>query len=207
MKSKLTALYLVLAFSFTPLTSFAQDSSLAVFIRNHGDFEVLYSRAQSTAIGALAGGFIGAAIEEGVRNSSDSDKETLILEHLSNSNCSDKLLENLINKLNTNEQTTIFVERSEIRDFPNVLTLDIKKCGFKVVNTTTSQVASFAELEAKLKIAGEELKDFGEGYYMTSRNHYYWDELMSNPEIIEEEFVIVLQRIGNRVANKYLYRK
>ena len=70
-----------------------------LYIEDEGKFEVLHSRAKSTATGAVLFGLIGAGIEESSRSGKDKEKEEAILVHIPDDACHNTLVDGMTERL------------------------------------------------------------------------------------------------------------
>lgn len=219
--------------ALTPLALASPDKkTLALVIASEGEFEVLFHRAQSTVTGAAIGGLIGAAIEEGVRNSQDSDKKSQLLPHISDASCINHfrsaLLEKLANKkIDVDEfpSSTIKakdkddglesdpignIESNNYDSFnlevnQQLLSINITNCGFKLVDLTSEKVAAFIDFKSSLTNKAD--SENKENNLFLGKKSYTFETLVQANSNAEEELTSVLKKAGRRVANKIIYGK
>lgn len=194
---------LVLLYSFPALSDAPQ--SIAIVFEDEGKVDVLYHRAMSTSTGAVIGGLIGAAVEEGVRDGKDDKKLALILPHLRDPVCTKQFLLALTEKLEAGGYQPMYSEDSQ--SSPLILQIDIDSCGFKMVNTSTQKVSAFISFEAKLMSVKKREPELEEKFYLNSKEHYQFEELVATSEKIQPEFDLALEKAGRRLANKIIYRR
>ena len=189
-------------------TGQADDKSLALLIKDNSKFEVLLHRAKSTATGAVLGGLIGAGIEDGVRSNHDNEKKSLLLNRMDEPSCSEELISTLIKKL---EKKEFQIEKIKLlKDAKKskktfILELDIKNCGFKLVNSTNiDRLAAFVEFKSKFYLAGEKKPKSQSNLFLGKRS-YTFNELLDTNTNLSDEMSGVLKKSGKRLASKIIY--
>lgn len=171
-------------------------------------FDVLHSRAMSTATGAALFGLIGAGIEEGSRKSSDENLEAELEPHLTDLDCRTAFVGGLVSRLEEKGFETVVAESGTRRRdaYDYVIRIKLRNCGFKMTNTQNREMAAFYYAQYGIEKGDEKASKLGD-LLMTGRTLGSWTEMMSDTERCESEFVKVRQKAGRRIANKLIYRK
>ncbi|WP_027329954.1 hypothetical protein [Marinimicrobium agarilyticum] len=196
---------LFLAALLFPPAAFSDDVKPPVFIdvKDKGKFDLLFDRAKSTATGAAVGGLIGAGVEAAVRSGNDEEKLEQLRPFLSVETCETELLSAFEEKLSGRGYTV----ENEAPSKSNALTveLEIKECGFKVVNSQTLAMAAFINFETRSDdTALLSLND--ETFHFYGKERYQFAELVDMEGDINSAHKKVFQKAGVRLANKIIYR-
>lgn len=193
----------ILASLIVALPSFA-TGVVELRVKKEAKFDVVYDRADSSSTGAVIGGLIGAAIEEGVRGSKDTEKKNLLLGSLDDSTCTARIVNALEATLLKSEYALI--RESSGTDSTLRLELSVRNCGFKMVNTITGEASAYVKMTAELFVPGVK-KPRKQEVYVTGKNQYLFESLVSEKDSINEEFSYVLSKAGKKLANKIIYRR
>ena len=200
---KISDLFIIAVLSVFPFSK-TLSNSISVVVKDPGEFEILYSRANSTATGAVLGGFIGAAVESGVRSGQDQDREALILPHLQDSSCSSQVLNGLTKALSRkNIEASVIEEVSDSSQIGKTLTLELSGCGFKLTDSTMMLVSAYIEVDAVLKDGSSEVLD--EKILIQGREQFTFHSLSENPDALNKQLDKVRTKAGKRIANKIIY--
>ena len=118
---------------------------MLVVIEGDGKFEVLHSRAKSTATGAVFLGLTGYGIEESGRVGEDNKREEQVLAFLPDDDCSSSFETALLTRLEEKDYsaTVVASEKDASGSFDRTIRLKIRACGFKLSNSTSGEVTAF----------------------------------------------------------------
>lgn len=202
-----------LAASLLLLTGLAQpdDSGTGKHVQLHiespGKFEVLHSRAESTSTGAVLFGIIGAGIEESSRTSKDEKREDAILVHIPDDACHNHLVEEFTARLDAKGITTEVIEEKPGKTAGDayVIRLKIDACGFRMVDTTSEEMAAYVVAQYRIYKPQEKITGKLEELTMIGRDHRVWEAFLADYDAAVAEFRAVKRKAGARLANKVIY--
>lgn len=192
--------------------SVAQDAprKIAIQIEGKAEFDVIYRRALSNATGAVLGGLIGAGIQAGIESSEDAEKRDVIYPHVTQQAWRDFFIQTMTDSLAEKGLETVWIDAGTE---PKPGTADMymvlypAKFGFRIVDTTSLMMASFAEFDAAYStkpISGRN-KPVKEPFYITDKSQVSYDQLISDPAGISPRIESVLKMAARRLTNKVVY--
>jgi len=172
-----------------------------------GKFEVLHSRAKSTATGAALFGLIGAGIEEGNRAGKDKKREEEIIPLLEDTTCSPVLINAMAERL-SEKGFKLHAPDAGIQavgEIQNILHLKIVACGFKMVDSGTEDMAAFVAAKYYVIEPKQKKPKKMSPLLIFGKTRSIWEAILSNPESANAEFAAVKVKAGRRLANKIIY--
>ena len=191
----------------------ADEASTGKHVRLHiedpGKFEVLHSRAESTSTGAVLFGIIGAGIEESSRASKDEVREDAILVHIPDDACHNHLVEEFTARLDAKGITTEVINEKPGKTAGDayVIRLKIDACGFRMVDTTSEEMAAYVVAQYRIYKPQEKITGKLEELTMIGRDHRVWEAFLADYDAAVAEFRAVKRKAGTRLANKVIYLK
>lgn len=180
-----------------------------VFIEDPGTFEVLYSRAESSATGAVFFGLIGYGVEESARNSNDLKREEHVLQFIDSSDCDAVTVEALKARLGE-KGFEVEVRHEKAGDAlagAYAIRLDVAACGFKMIDTTRDETSAFFAAEYEVLRPGQKRSKKEDELIVTGGEQVPWGRFESDGELARSEFEAVRVKAGRRLANKLIYMK
>lgn len=195
--------YTILALLFSTTAIAQENKEIKILVSNTGMFDIIFHRAKSTATGAILFGVIGATVQEGHLKSKDTKMKKQVLETLSDSSCSKNFINKLIEKLGKNSFNAYLADNKKDKSKELFLNIKIKKCGFKMVNSTTNYIAAFIDFNVFL--LEDKKRVFEKKFAIKSKHQYSFADLISDKQRIDDEMTSVLNRAGTRLANKIIY--
>ena len=188
----------------------ADDKNISFSVPETDRFEVFFHRVQTDATSAIFFGLLGAAVDEGVQSNKDAEKKLELLAGRDEPSCADQFIQSFTDKLSAKDYS---IDVSRVSDATQNHTkkglwLNIKNvvCGFKVVNTQTSDVLAFMSFQSYLMKDNKKLA-FDENHMVFSKKEHQFFELTNSSEKTQQELSFVLNRAGRKLANKIIYRK
>lgn len=190
------------------VTEAAEAGKVLVHLEDDSQFQVLYSRAKSTATGMVVFGLIGYGIEESSRSSDDKEREQQILPYISDSTCRSGFLDSMRSRF---EEKNFFMILDEERDEDTgdvdySLFIKIHSCGFKLTNSTSELLSSFYAVTYRVVAGDAELIEKSD-VLLTGRMTAGWAEILANGDLAAEEFFAIRDKAGRRIANQLIYFK
>ena len=143
-------------------------------------------------------GLIGAGIQEGILKSKDEKMRDQLLPLLSETSCSKMFTEEFFSKLE--RKGFSFSDQADA-----TVEVKINRCGFKMVNTQTEEIAAFVDYDSVISSGTE--KGIKEQHLIFGKKRYQFQELLSSELLPEREFFSVLKKGGRFIANKVIYKK
>lgn len=207
MKKQLTfllTLTILTSYSFKVVASNSAPDNITI-TTNDGDFDLIYHRASTSATGAVLFGIIGAAIEESGRADQDTQKKEEVLKKFPSPSCSNKLLPALKKQLSKKYTVLDQLNPSETQHLN--LDINIVKCGFKVVDSTSNLMSSFIVVKSKLTDINSSKNETKFKVYITGKKRYSYQSLLENMDISIDQFHTTIAKAGKRIANKVIYKK
>lgn len=176
-------------------------------LESSGEFEVLHSRAETTATGLVLFGLIGYGIEESSRASEDKKREDAILIEVPEDVCHNHVVEAMTQRLAEKEYSLAVVDTTTADSSDNtyVIRLKIDACGYRKINTTTDEISAFFAAEYQILNPGEKASKKLERLMITGSERKQWDDLVGDLDSAVEEFRLVKIKAGRRLANKLIY--
>ena len=183
--------------------------NVVVFLEDPGKFEVLYSRAESSATGAVLFGLIGYGVEESTRNSNDTKREEAIEPALGDITCDQFVVDALTSRLEEKGYAVEVREEKAPRSASDgyVIRVDIVACGFRMINTTSDEVSSFFAANYEVLKPGQVRSKKMEEMIVTGSEKASWETYLNNRDMADSEFDAALIKGGRRIANKLIYSK
>ena len=187
-------------------SAFAEDRNVLVYLDDDSKFEVLYSRAKSTATGLVLFGLIGYGIEESDRNNDDNRREEAMLEHLADPDCATDFAESMTGLLEDRGIAYRLAEsnKEKASGFTHTLHVRLHTCGFMLTNQADEELSAFYAVSYAITSVGEKKQKMAE-VLITGPRRATWDVIMTEPGLAVEEFYQTRIRAGRRVANKFVY--
>ncbi len=183
------------------------NKTIHIEIIGAGNFEVIYHRALSNAIGAAIGGAIGAGIQSSVEASKDGDKVKELSPLIKKDTWKTRFLDTLNDTLEAEGFDAVWVENT--RDIGDGVVLNIypESYGYRMVDTTTRMVSAYVEFKAGFSAKNEKnAKDMEKvTYYITNRDQYPYEKLLEENSPVNSDLEVVLEKAARRLANKIIY--
>jgi hypothetical protein len=197
---------------FTLAASVAAQEPRVVLIQSHAEpkFDVVYHRAMTTAAPAVFGGLIGAGIAAGVESDQDQRKRDTLSPHVSAQAWNDFY----VKTLNDTLVEKGFEPRWVIgKDMPKDLKADVyvllypSSYGFRMIDSSTSVVASYVEFEAiySREPPNPRKKLEKEPFYLIGKKQQGFSDFVSDTASVNTEIEAVLVSSARRLANKIIY--
>lgn len=185
-----------------------ETSRVLISIESDGRFEVLYSRAGSSAVGFLLLGGIGYGIEEGSRAGEDNEREAQVLKFIPDDDCRAQFVAAVSERLAERgyDATIVGPLDSVPEGFDYVVRTKIRACGFKLANSTTSELTAFYAFSYRVTPYGKGTED-EQDVLITGTHRGDWDEILAEPDVARAEFDKARRNAGRRLGNKLIYRK
>ncbi len=189
--------------------SLGEDIPLTVSLEIEavGKFEIIHSRAESTATGAVLFGLIGAGISESNRAGKDKRRKEAIAPFLDNMACAPMLIEATEERLDEKgfKLRTVDAGDPNEPDVAYVIVLKIGTCGFKMMDSQTDEVAAFVVAEYHILKPGQKKPKKRSRMLITGKHRQSWEALVASPEVANAEFAAIKIKAGRRLANKVIY--
>ena len=207
--SRLPALFVLLGCISAGVQAADGPKRALVFVEDTGTFEVLYSRAESSATGAVLFGLIGYGVEESTRASNDAKREEHILQFIDSGDCEAVTLRALGERLSEKGfEVEIRHEQAGLAiDDAYVLRVDVAACGFKMIDTTRDEMTSFVAVEYEVLRPGQRRGKNEQELIITGDEQAPWSKFENDAELAQGEFDAVRVKAGRRLANKLIYLK
>lgn len=205
----LSALFVILSCPIVTASAADGPKRAVLFVEDTGTFEVLYSRAESSATGAAFFGLIGYGIEESARNSNDSEREEHILQYIDDSGCDTVTVEALRGRL-LEKGFEVEVRHEKAGGAPGdayAIRVDMAACGFKMIDTTRDETSAFFAAEYEVLRPGQKRGKKKDEMIVTGDEKVPWGRFESDGELASTEFEAVRIKAGRRLANKLIYLK
>jgi hypothetical protein len=191
------------ASSVVPATSAQGNPAqpLQVISSNPGAFEVIYHRATPPGIGAVVGGIIGAAIQQGAQSSEDDAMAKQVLASNPDLGCDQPLVTALKAKLQSSG-------RYLVEDSGNgsmVVDVDIRDCGLHLADSKALELSSYVSLKLKVQQPGG--KPWTEQIQISGYNRYSFEQFTHQQGLATTELMDALKRAGVRAADKIIYKQ
>lgn len=186
----------------------AEPGPVFITVEGDGNFEVLYSRAKSTATGMVIFGLIGYGVEESSRNEDDRKREDEILPYLPDHDCRDAFVAALSERLEEKGFTVAIAGRDEPPAGASFYDLHVKvhACGFKLTNSTSELLSAFHAVTYRVLVGKDEIIKKSD-VLMTGKLTATWPNILANAEFAAEEFKVIREKAGRRIANQLIYHK
>lgn len=191
----------------------AQDAppkKIAIEVVGKAEFDVLFHRAMSNATGAVVGGLIGAGIQAGYESSKDAEKREAIYPYVAAQPWRDVFIKTMTESLAEKGLEPVWIEdgtdaKPGMADL--YLVLYPGQFGFRVVDTTSQQMAAFIEFEAAYSTQpiGGKNKVTKEPFYVTEKNQVSYSQLIEDTAGINPRIESVLKTAARRLTNKIVY--
>lgn len=183
--------------------------SVLVVIEDNGEFEVLHSRAETTATGIVLFGLIGYGIEESSRVGEDNDREAQVLEFLPTNDCRTGFDEALLARLEDKGYAATVVASAKDAEgsYDRTIRLKIRACGFKLANSSSDEVSAFYAASYAIDKPGEKPSQDMTDMLITGTFRSYWPGIIAEPKMATSEFESVRVRAGRRIANRLIYER
>lgn len=184
----------------------AEPGPVFVTVEGDGNFEVLYSRAKSTATGMVIFGLIGYGVEESSRNEEDNKREGEILQYIPDHDCREAFVAALAERLEEKGFTVALAGRDEPPADASFYELRVKvhACGFKLTNSTSELLSTFHAVTYSVLVGKDEFMEKSD-VLMTGKMSAPWPKILANAELAAEEFKAIREKSGRRVANQLIY--
>lgn len=181
--------------------------SVEIRVQGQSEFDVIYSRAQTDATGAVLGGLIGAGIQASIESGNDDDLREQIEPRVHSEHWREYFLDVLNERLQSRDITAAW-DRQDGRDAPDlILQLDLDTHGFRMVDTSTRFMAGFVEFKYRMYPAGSssrERPDYQQ-LYMTSGEQHARETLLEDDLVLNEDLKEALRKAARRLANRIVY--
>lgn len=207
-KSQIAAIVLLVALA-TGLCADETGLTVRVIIKDNGEFEVLHSRAKTTATGAVLFGLIGYGIEESSRVGEDNEREAQVLAFLPSEDCRTDFTEALSARLAEKgfAASVLTAENDSVIVFDYTIRLKIRACGFKLANSTSNDVSAFYAASYAIDKAGKKPSRAMTDMLITGTFRSDWTTFVAQPELAASEFESVRIHAGRRLANLLIYER
>ena len=181
--------------------------SIYIQIEGEGQFEVVYHRALSNAIGAAIGGAVGASIQSSVEASMDGDKARELSPLIKKDAWKTRFLGTLNDTLVAEGLEAVWVEDTRGIDDGVILKVYPERYGYRIVDSTTRMVSAYVEFKAGFSGGNlENTRDKEkETYYITNKNKYLYETLLEEGSPVNSDLETVLDKAASRLANKIIY--
>ena len=178
--------------------------AVSLHVDRDGSFEVLHSRATSTATSAVFFGLIGAAVTGGQESGEDREREAQLLPLFADATCRETFTTAFAHRLRE-KQVALLAPRPEESVAPEIW-VRIDACGFKLMDPDSGDLAAFFAAEyAILDAPARDTPRDRSRLLMIGRQRQTWEELTANGELAASLFDNVKVRAGRRLANKVIY--
>lgn len=186
----------------------AEPGPVLVTVEGKGKFEVLLSRAKSTATGMVIFGLIGYGVEESSRNEDDQKRESEILPYIPDHDCREAFVTSLVERLEEKGFKVAIAGRDEPpADGPYYdLHVNVHACGFKLTNSTSDLLSAFHAVTYRVLVGKDEIIEKSD-VLMTGKLTATWPKILANAEFAAEEFKVIREKSGRRIANQLVYHK
>lgn len=167
-----------------------------------GEFEVIYHRVKPAGIGAVVGGIIGVAVQQGIQSSDDEAMAKQVLASNPDLVCDQPLLNALISKLQSSG--TYVLNNSPANKEDLVVEVEIKDCGLHLADSNALALSSYVSFTLRVQPPGG--KSWSEDIQISGRNRYSFDEFVNQQGLASVEVTDALTRAGVRAADKIIYK-
>lgn len=186
------------------LTGAAEATSarlLTVTNSQLGTFEVVSHRMEPVAVGAIAGGLVGAAVESGIHSSQDQAMKKRLLQSYPEASCDKPLLDAFSDRIRASGTFSL----DGAGKAAAAVDIEIAECGLHLADSTAFQYASYVYL--KLKVKPDTGAAWSESIQISGRNRFDFEEFVDRPGLARTEVEDALKRAGTRAADKIIYKK
>jgi hypothetical protein len=184
--------------------------TIAIEIDGKAEFDVVYHRARTNAVGAVIGGLVGAGIQAGIEADQDAKKRAELYPYVAEQAWRDVFIKTMTDTLAAKGLEAVWVDagshaKPESADI--YLTLYPETFGFRMVDSTTGLVSAYVEFDAiysSQPISGKN-KPPRESFYLTDKTLFSYDELTKDTSKINPHIESVLALAARRLTNKIIY--
>ncbi len=198
----LIALALVFGSGSEEAVSSDRPSPLHLEITRDGEFKVLVSRSNSIGIGILFG-LVGAGVATASQTGEDNKREAAVSSGADSANCRAGFESALRGHLESNG----FALHNQPSDRSPKLEIEIIACGFRVLERHKGEIAAFFDAEYRIVSPDVERAGKPKRLFQTGEFRGGWMEFEASPTLAASEFKKVLERAGQKLANRIIYSK
>jgi len=207
MASRIMAGLFVTALLWASPVFSGESATIYIEIVGKGEFEVIYHRAVSNAVGAAFGGLIGAGIQSSVEASKDTEKTEQLRPLIEKDAWKDDFLATLNEKLEAEGFNAVWVDDRKYPGHGYVLHIYPESYGYRMVDSSTRMVSAFIAFKAELSLDDSKNSHQGvkEDYYITGKDQYPFERLLEDDSPVNPDLAAVLEKAAKRLANKIIY--
>lgn len=204
--ARISALLTIILFSNSLCAS--EKTIIYIDIIGNPKFEVIYHRAKTNAIGAVAAGLIGAGIQAGVESSKDEKKTKAIQPMIEGDYWKSHFLDTINNSLESKNYKAEWVDGSKKISKGLVLKIYAGYYGIKIADTATMLMSSYVDFNATLtNLDKKEKEGKKKNFYITSKTQKTYENFSSDKVLLNTDLQDALTMAAKRIANKIIYSK